>query len=212
MSGRPPPARGKTGTDSRPARTWLLPEQVKRLKRATLDQYYTSLQDRDHAIVELLYDSGVRVGELVLLDVENLLLDEDPPVLRMQASIQKGGGPGPAELELDWDTGTTLDRYLTRRPWDTDALFPSRQADRMTASSVRRAVKNAAERAGVSPYVSEDDRLRGEPSEVTPHTLRHSVAYRMINEEGKRMVDVQMRLRHADLQTTTRVYGHLRRR
>jgi integrase/recombinase XerC/integrase/recombinase XerD len=85
-------------------------------------------------------------------------------------------------------------------------------ADRMSPSSVRRAVKNAAQRAEVRPYVADDDHVRGDPTEVSPHTLRHSVAYRMINEEGARMVDVQMRLRHADLQTTTRVYGHLRRR
>jgi integrase len=146
------------------------------------------------------------------MDNDNHVLDEVTPVHRMQPAVQNGDEPGPAELDLDWDTGTTLERYITRRPWDVDALFPSREAERMSTSSVRRAVKNAAQRSDVRPYVADDDRVRGESSEVSPHTLRHSVAYRMINEEGARMVDVQMRLRHADLQTTTRVYGHLRRR
>jgi integrase len=53
---------------------------------------------------------------------------------------------------------------------------------------------------------------RGEPAETTPHTLRHSVAYRVIREEGGRLEDVQLRLRHQNLETTDRVYPHLRTR
>jgi integrase/recombinase XerC/integrase/recombinase XerD len=47
---------------------------------------------------------------------------------------------------------------------------------------------------------------------VTPHTLRHSVAYRMLNvEEGHSFYDVRNRLRHATIQTTERVYDHIDR-
>lgn len=45
--------------------------------------------------------------------------------------------------------------------------------------------------------------------EVTPHTLRHSLAYRIIQVEDGRLKDVQLRLRHATLQTTNEVYAYL---
>lgn len=44
---------------------------------------------------------------------------------------------------------------------------------------------------------------------VTPHTLRHSVAFRVIQEEGGRLEDVQLWLRHQNLQTIDQVYAHL---
>ena len=58
-----------------------------------------------------------------------------------------------------------------------------------------------------------DDRRRARSSEdVTSHTLRHSVAYRMLNvEDGNTFYDVRNRLRHASLQTTERVYDHIDR-
>ena len=49
----------------------------------------------------------------------------------------------------------------------------------------------------------------GEPDDVTPHTLRHSVAYRIIQVDGGRLEDVQLRLRHANRQTTDQIYSHL---
>ncbi|MFW6435612.1 MAG: hypothetical protein ACOCY1_04455 [Halovenus sp.] len=49
----------------------------------------------------------------------------------------------------------------------------------------------------------------GDAEDVTPHTLRHSVAYRIVQVEGGRLEDVQLRLRHATLQTTDEVYSHL---
>lgn len=52
----------------------------------------------------------------------------------------------------------------------------------------------------------------GEPSDVTPHTLRHSVAYRMLNhEDGNTLYDVRNRLRHSSIQTTEKVYDHFDR-
>ena len=53
---------------------------------------------------------------------------------------------------------------------------------------------------------------RGDPEDVTPHTLRHSVAYRMLNvESDNTFYDVRNRLRHASIQTTERVYDHIDR-
>ncbi|GAB3328899.1 hypothetical protein GCM10027355_34580 [Haloplanus salinarum] len=47
---------------------------------------------------------------------------------------------------------------------------------------------------------------------MTPHALRHSVAYRMLHEEaGHTLYDVRNRLRHRSLQTTERVYDHFKK-
>jgi len=103
----------------------------------------------------------------------------------------------------------TLQQYLNTRLKDTNALFPSRQSDRMTKQSVRNVVSKAAENADIAPYSVKG---RGQASHVTPHTLRHSVAYRMLNREtGNTLYDVTKRLRHATIQTTERVYSHFDR-
>ena len=49
----------------------------------------------------------------------------------------------------------------------------------------------------------------GIPDDVTPHTLRHSVAYRIIQGDGGRLEDVQLRLRHKNRQPTDHIYSHL---
>jgi integrase len=80
---------------------------------------------------------------------------------------------------------------IGNRVWkETDALFPSRQSDRMTDRSVRNVVTKAAELASVRPYRIEGG--RGEPSEVSPHTFRHSITFRMIRRENKRLEDVNL--------------------
>lgn len=71
-------------------------------------------------------------------------------------------------------------------------------------------MKKAAEAAEVRPYVAGEG--KGESGDVSPHTFRHSIAFRMIRREDKRLEDVMLRLRHSSLQTTDQVYGHLRRR
>ncbi len=52
---------------------------------------------------------------------------------------------------------------------------------------------------------------RGDPREVSPHTFRHSIALRMIRRENKRLEDVMLHLRHANLQPIDEVSGHFRR-
>jgi integrase/recombinase XerC/integrase/recombinase XerD len=68
--------------------------------------------------------------------------------------------------------------------------------------------QRVAAEAGVKPV--HRDGSRGSPSDVTPHALRHSVAYRMMNtEDGNTLYDVRNRLRHRSIQTTERVYDHI---
>jgi integrase len=199
-----------SGQDSNPdvdarARTWLKPDQVEELRDVCLtDTVPTYLQDRNEAIIALLYDAGLRASELCALDVDHL--DLDAGTVYLPSRIQKGSTPA-ATLELATDTVRLLRRYLRDRWKDTDALFPTRSSDRLTTRSLQRLVEKLATEADVRPQV--DGGGVGEPDDVTPHTLRHSVAYRIIQVEGGRLEDVQLRLRHANRQTTDQIYSHL---
>ena len=115
-----------------------------------------------------------------------------------------------AYLDLSSETARQLRWYRSSAWKTTAAVFPSRQSDRMSKTSVRRLVKKAAQKADVRPYVAGEG--RDEPEDVSPHTFRHSIAFRMIRLEDKRLEDVMLRLRHSSIQTTDQIYGHLRRR
>lgn len=193
------------------ATVWLKPEQVEAMRDATVADSADYLASRNDSILVVLEDTGLRVGELVALNISMVDLDEG--IIMLPADIQKDypndNSPEYVEIELSSDAIRTLRTYLNTRWKDTDALFPSRQSNRMTKQSVRNVVSRAAESAEIEPYGVEG---RGSSSDVTPHTLRHSVAYRMLNrEEGNTLYDVTKRLRHATIQTTERVYSHFDR-
>lgn len=193
------------------AQVWLKPEQVEELRDAAVSESAEYLSGRNDALIALLYDTGLRVGEIVQVDVE--MLDLDDGVLGIPAGIQKDypneNTPQYTEIELARETVRVLRQYLNTRWRDSPALFPSRQSDRMTTESVRNVVRAAAEAAEVRPFTV---RGRSSPDRVTPHVLRHSVAYRMLNrEDGNTLYDVTKRLRHATILTTERVYSHFDR-
>ena len=73
------------------------------------------LQDRNEAIVALLYDAGLRAGELCALDVSHL--DFENGTVYLPSATQKGSPP-PATLELKSETVRLLRRYLRNR-WKT---------------------------------------------------------------------------------------------
>ena len=149
------------------------------------------------------------MSELVALNWDHVDLDADPAELYLPGGIQKGTKRD-AYLDLEDKTARQLRRYRNSVWRMTDAVFPSRQSDQMSKTSVRRLVKKAAEVANVRPYVVGAG--RGDPSDVSPHTFRHSIAFRIIRQENKRLEDVMLRLRHSSIQTTDQLYEHLRRR
>ena len=200
----------KSGAQLKQAATWLTPEQIEQIRDACLtDAFPNYLQGRNETIVTLLADTGLRVSELVELDWDHLDLDADTAELYLPGGIQKEAKRD-AYLDLEDETARQLRRYRNGAWKTTDAVFPSRQSDRMSKTSVRRLVKKAAEVANIRPYVAGAG--RGDPSDVSPHTFRHSIAFRMIRREDKRLEDVMLRLRHSSIQTTDQIYGHLRRR
>lgn len=193
------------------ATVWLKPEQVEQMRDAIVESSASYLADRNDVLIATLYDTGLRVAEAVALDVD--MVDLDDGVIRLPPEIQKDypneNSPEYTEIKLKDSTVRDLRKYLSKRWKDSEALFPSRQSARMTTESVRNVVSKAAEVSEIRPYTIDG---RGSASDVTPHTLRHSVAYRMLNRaEGNTLYDVRNRLRHSSLQTTEKVYDHIDR-
>jgi len=203
------PSTAETDSDTETNIRWLKPEQVEAMRDAAHEGRHGQ---RDDAIVTILYDTGLRRGELSQVDRDMLDLEDEQ--LRIPAGIQKDypneNSPSPATFELDKSgdlrTVRTLRAYLSTRDDDSPALFPSQKSDRMTGKAINDVVKRLAARAEVRPLTESG---RGEPDDVTAHTLRHSVAWRMLRvEDGNSFYDVRNRLRHATILTTERRYDH----
>lgn len=146
-----------------------------------------SLGKRDRALLELLYGTGLRVGELVSLDLATCDLET-----RLVRVLGKGGKERivpfgePAEEALrDY---LVARRELVRLGEGTDALFLNARGGRLTARSVRRLLtrylREAAVRAGMSP-----------------HSLRHAFATHLL-ERGCDLRSIQELLGHESLSTT----------
>jgi len=86
------------------------------------------------------------------------------------------------------------------------AIFVSQKGGGLTGKAINDVVKRLAAAADLQPYLTDG---RGRPADVSAHTLRHSVAWRMLrDEDGYTMYDVRNRLRHSTLLTTERNYDH----
>jgi len=188
---------------------WLKPEQIEVMRDAAYEGRHGP---RDDAIVTLLYDTGLRRAELSKVD--RAMLDLDEGELRIPPDIQKDypneNSPSVATFELDQSgdlrTVRTLRAFTSGRDDGNSALFPSRKSDRMSGKGINDVVKRLAERAGVEPYAYDG---RGTAADVSAHTLRHSVAWRMLRAENDNtFYDVRNRLRHATIFTTERKYDH----
>nr|WP_228841001.1 hypothetical protein [Halorubrum sp. AJ67] len=99
-------------------------------------------------------------------------LDLDDGVIALPAGLQKdyptNRSPSYTEIGLADETVRTLRMYLGGRWKESPALWPSRQAERMSTESVRNVVRAAAVAADVRPMTLTG---HGEPEDVTPHTL-----------------------------------------
>lgn len=142
---------------------------------------------RDRAILETLYGAGLRISELVGLDVDEVDLDE--------GSVRvMGKGSKERLVPLGRFAVAALESYLTRgRPSlagsrSGAALFLNQRGGRLTRQGATRVLKGAAARAGLTKRVS-------------PHTLRHSFATHLL-EGGADVRVVQELLGHASLATT----------
>lgn len=149
------------------------------------------LDIRDQAILELMYSSGLRLAELVGLDLNDLdLADRTVRVT--------GKGAKSRVLPVGREAVKAVERWLRLRPelasGGQAALFVSRRGTRLAARSVQARVDRWARRGGT-------------PVRVHPHMLRHSFASHMLESSGD-LRAVQELLGHSSI-STTQVYTHL---
>ena len=178
-------------------------DDVKRLLDAPLQTPAKAMvQLRDKAILELLFSTGLRVGELTQLNREQVNLKKDEFTIR--------GKGGKLRIVFMSDTAkTALKQYLDKRGDPEPALFVAhdpakgaharegQQGHHLTPRSIQRIVEKYACAAGIT-------------KEITPHTLRHSFATDLL-ANGADIRAVQSMLGHASI-TTTQIYTHVTNR
>jgi integrase/recombinase XerC len=188
-----------------PLSTIRTPKQEKRLpKTLDLEQVQKLLDApgdgdllaaRDKAMLEVLYSSGIRVSELVELEMQDLDLQEG--VLRV-----KGKGRKDRLTPIGSQAIKAIQRYFEMRQHDSRCQQGSQQArvflnkhgEPLSTRSVRRKLDKYLVSAGLDPGIS-------------PHTLRHSFATHLLNN-GADLRSVQELLGHQSL-STTQIYTHL---
>ena len=149
---------------------------------------------RDNAMLRLLYSSGLRVSELVALNVEDVDLSSG-----YVRCVNRRGRE--RIIPLDLDAVDALRDYLESgrnaliRRRDEPALFVNRRGDRLT-------------RQGFWLILKEIARLAGLSADVTPQSLRHSFAIRLLRDNTD-LRAVQELLGHANI-TTTQIYTLVR--
>lgn len=142
---------------------------------------------RDRAILETLYSTGIRVSELVSLDIKDI---------DFIGGIVKVMGKGKKEriVPIGDNALSKIRAYLDKRRKQQDTLFLNKNGTRITDRGVRNIVKK---------YI----RLASIKQEVSVHTFRHSFATHLLNR-GADLRCVQELLGHASL-STTQIYTHL---
>lgn len=147
---------------------------------------------RDKAMLELLYATGIRVSELVDLNVEDINLHTGILSCKKE-NAQRMIPVYPAAVSMVSEYILRV-RSLIIDPEGGQALFTNLNGKRMTRQGFWKIVKGYAEQAGII-------------KEITPHTLRHSFALHLL-ENGAELKDIQMMLGHADI-SSTQIYVHL---
>lgn len=150
---------------------------------------------RNHAIIETLYGSGLRVSELVDLRLSRLNLDEGFLVVTGKGDKQRLVPISPVAAELIADYLPQREK-LDIKPDSRDTLFLNRRGRHMSRIMVFYVVRDLAAAAGIVKKVS-------------PHTLRHSFATHLL-EGGANLRAIQEMLGHESI-ATTEIYLHLDR-
>ncbi len=187
--------------EQNPAKAVATPKIPKRIPRFLSEEETETLlhipmganfqEARDRAILELLYASGVRVSELVGVNLGDL---DGGIMLRVLGKGRKErlvpvGGPAHKAIEDYLEYRKIVAVTSPREP-----LFVNRKGGRLTVRSVERQIKKCL-------------RLSGIQKKVTPHMLRHTFATHMLNH-GADLRGIQELLGHSSLSTTQR-YTHV---
>jgi integrase/recombinase XerD len=156
-------------------------------------QVSTAFGQRDSAMLELLYATGIRVSEMVSLNLDDV---------HLQMGFIKCMGKGSKEriIPLGGVAIKAVEQYLQfgRGPLSkkkrTTALFLNHHGNAISRQGFWKIIKKYTKEAGIQ-------------KEITPHTLRHSFATHLL-ENGADLRSVQEMLGHADI-STTQIYTHV---
>jgi integrase/recombinase XerD len=150
---------------------------------------------RDRAMLELLYATGLRVTELITLQLSQVSVE--PGVIRVVGKGDKERLVPVGEVALEW-----LVKYISharpallQKKAATSALFVTRRGQVMTRQAFWYMIKRYAKKAGIAA------------DSLSPHTLRHAFATHLLNH-GADLRVVQMLLGHSDI-STTQIYTHV---
>ncbi|MFC1474899.1 tyrosine-type recombinase/integrase [bacterium] len=187
---RPNPAAGiRIRHIERPAPDTLTDVEKKKLLKA-IKNTRGKKAFRDFAIFSLFLNTGIRISELVHLDIDDVNLPE-----RKITILVKGGHTDTRFLNAR--ARRTLDAYLKKRrrmPVEPRALFVSNQERRISVRQVQRSLDEWLARAGIE-------------KKITVHGLRHTFATNLLERTGN-LALVQQSLGHRHIATTT-IYAHV---
>lgn len=150
---------------------------------------------RNRAIVETLYSCGLRVSELVNLEIGKVFVDEGYVIVTGKGSKERVVPISESALR---EISTWMDDRadIDIKPGEEQMLFVSRRGKRLTRVMIFYIIKRLAELAGIR-------------KEISPHTLRHSFATHLL-EGGANLRAIQQMLGHESI-ATTELYLHLDR-
>lgn len=186
--------------DSDPAQSLRNPRQPKRLPEPLTETQVLSLLDaiapdsilavRDRAMFETLYGGGLRVSELVGLDLGDLDVEEATALVRGKGKRERLCPIG--RTAMDWIE--LWKRYRQPTRIEEPALFLNWRGGRLTTRSVGRTLEARLKAAGL-------------PVDASPHSIRHSFATHLL-DRGADLRSVQELLGHKSL-ATTQIYTHV---
>jgi len=174
----------------------ISPNEIDRLLQAPVNQSGPKAE-RDMALLEMLYASGMRVTELVSLNVSDIDLDSHNGRVHVKG---KKVNSKEREVPINGPALDVLKNYIKHgreqliHDPNEPALFLNNRGQRLTRQGLWLIIKHYVEAVGIS-------------TEVTPHTLRHSFAAHKLSQ-GKSLQDIQKLLGHANI-STTQVYAHI---
>jgi integrase/recombinase XerD len=177
----------------------MTPGEIERLLQAPAKESGPKAS-RDLALLEMLYASGMRVTELVSLDVSDVDFETNGGQVKVRS--KRSNARDRVIPITEESTQKIIKDYINNgreqllHDPEEQALFLNNRGQRLTRQGLWLIIKHYVEEVGIS-------------TEVTPHTLRHSFAAHKLSQ-GKSLQDIQKLLGHANI-STTQVYTHINR-
>lgn len=153
--------------------------------------------ERNKAMLETLYSCGLRVSELVSLQLSDLFFEEGFVKITGKGNKQRFVPIGVSTQKIITQYVNQIRVHIPVQKGFEDTVFLNRRGKQLTRAMVFTVIKNLAEQIGLKKVIS-------------PHTFRHSFATHLL-ENGADLRSIQLMLGHESI-TTTEVYMHLDRR